>query len=62
MRSIILLLAAPLTIGAQTLADLSAGKAAFELRCGNCHGADGTGGGYAPIPRTSRAWGDSNGR
>lgn len=34
--------------GAQSAADLAAGRAQFETRCGGCHGGDGTGGARAP--------------
>ena len=33
---------------AQSAADLQAGKEAFEVHCGSCHGGDGRGGEYAP--------------
>ncbi len=45
---LVLVLVVPVVASAQTVADLAAGKAAFENRCGVCHGADGKGGGYAP--------------
>ena len=45
--SLLLLLAASAAFS-QTVADLAAGKAQFETRCGGCHGGDGKGGARAP--------------
>ncbi len=43
-----LLLASASCLFSQTVADLAAGKAQFEARCGGCHGGDGKGGARAP--------------
>lgn len=45
---IALILAASSAAFAQRFADLEAGRAAFEIHCGSCHGGDGKGGEYAP--------------
>ena len=45
--SLIALLSA-LALSAQSPADLAAGRAQFETRCGGCHGGDGKGGARAP--------------
>ena len=44
----IFLAALAMGAAAQSVADLKAGKEAFEVHCGSCHGGDGRGGEYAP--------------
>ncbi len=47
---------------AQMPVDLEAGREAFEVHCGSCHGAEGRGGEYAPdivTPGLAVSWDDS---